>query len=159
VAREIRTLKRSFFLDEKLATLPREVRLTFMGLIPNADDFGRLRADPRLLRAAIYPLDEGITSAEIDREIDLLEQCGRVRRYEVNGNKYLEINNFERHQVMARKYTSDIPAPVLPPADNVRTQCVDSADAVRAHSRSGVGAEKERSGAERSGRARELSEG
>lgn len=143
--REIRTLKRSFFTDERLCSVPRAVRLTFQGLIANADDYGRLRADPRLLKAAIYPLDDDITSADMRKEIEQLEAIGCVRHYEAAGTRYLEIANFEKHQVMARKYGSDIPAPSV--------ESVDSADAVRAQGvhtageeRRGEGEEKERSG-------------
>lgn len=155
MAREIRTLKRSFFQDEKLAALPREVRLTFMGLIPHADDYGRLRGDPRLVRAAIYPYDDQITASMMDAELDMLERAGRIVRYMVDGCRYIEIVNFVKHQNMARVYASDIPAPDS--AGAVRTQCVDSARADREHSRSGdgigVGDGKERSGV----RAREVS--
>lgn len=132
--REIRTLKRSFFTDEKVTIAPREVRLTFLGLVVNADDYGRLRADPRLLKAAIYPLDDSVTAQVVAGEIDELVHLRLVRRYDVNGTAYLEISNFAKHQVMNRKYGSDIPAP----AEEVPTQCGESADAVRAHGRSGA---------------------
>lgn len=171
MAREIRTLKRAFFHDEKLAELPREVRLTYMGLIPNADDYGRLQGDPRLVKAAVYPLDEGMTAAQLDAELDQLVAAGRIKRYRVDGTIYLQIVNFGKHQKMARMYASDIPEP--PPVGEdeprtthaVRTQCADDAGEVREQGADGaqdggaqcsrtVGAEtkeketKERSGAE-----------
>jgi hypothetical protein len=134
VPREIRTLKRAFFTDEKITAVPREVRLTFLGLVVNADDYGRLRSDPRLLKAAIYPLDDSVTAQVVAGEIDELERIRVVRRYEVAGVGYLEIGNFAKHQVMNRKYGSDIPEP----AEDVPTQCAESAYAVRAHGRSGA---------------------
>lgn len=143
--REIRTIKRSFFTDERVTSVPREVRLTFLGLLVNADDYGRLRADPRLLKAAIYPLDDDITSHHVASDIASLERIGLVRRYVVRECPYLEIGNFAKHQVMNRKYKSDIPEPAIEcerTADALPTHCAHTVGAER----SGEGAEKERSG-------------
>lgn len=141
--REIRTLKRVFFADEKLTTVPRATRLTFLGLIANADDYGRLRADPRLLKASIYPLDEDITASDVSSELDELESIDRIRRYEVEGTLFLEIANFDKHQVMNRKYASDVPAPP--------THCVRTADALRTHGSKGEERRGASVGEERSG--------
>lgn len=151
--REIRTIKRTLFTDEKLGSVSRGARLTFIGLLPNADDYGRLKGDPRLLRAAIYPLDEDVTPATVTAEIDELEGIGVVRRYVVADTTYLQIVNFDKHQVMNRLYKSDIPAPVDngAPASAVPPQPSRSAHAVLPHGSHTVGAERSGEEKERSG--------
>lgn len=47
--------------DEKLGELSPSVRLLFMGLISQADDEGRLKGHPGLVKSLIYPYDMDIT--------------------------------------------------------------------------------------------------
>src|SRR5687767_13896153 len=105
----IRSIKPAFWTDETLAQLPREVRLTFIGLISHADDEGRLKADPRLLKAAIYPLDDDLTAADLCAHVARLEKAGRVRSYQVAGAACLVIPNFRKHQRINRPSPSDLP--------------------------------------------------
>jgi hypothetical protein len=108
----IRTIKPTFWSDEKVATLPRAIRLTFLGIISAmADDQGRCRANPRLVCAAIYPLDEDMTPAEICVHLDMLAETGLVGLYEVAGEKYLHIVNWDKHQKINRPTDSQLPAP------------------------------------------------
>lgn len=108
----IRTIKPTFWCDEKIATLPRAIRLTFLGLISAmADDQGRCRANPRLVCAAVYPLDEDMTPAEITVHLDMLEESGLIQLYEVAGERYLVIVNWAKHQKINRPTDSQLPAP------------------------------------------------
>lgn len=94
---------------------------TFVRLWTEADDFGRVKDDPRILVAHLYPLDDRMTAERVERDLAELEAASLVHRYVVEGQRYLCIN----HDVWAwqkprRKVPSKLPP--CPPPDNVRTE-------------------------------------
>jgi hypothetical protein len=108
----IRTIKPEFWGDEKIGSLPRAARLTFLGLISVAsDDEGRCRGNPRAVRSAVYPLDDDVNVDEMVSHLELLAERGLIRPYTVNGEPYLLIVNFTRHQKIDRPTASQLPAP------------------------------------------------
>lgn len=96
----IRYLKPDFFKDEDLATLPYEVRLFFAGLWNFADKAGRLEDRPLRLKAEIFPYDK----VDIEKCLSLLNKPKNgskkpfIQRYEVDGEKYIQIVNWDKHQ-------------------------------------------------------------
>lgn len=89
----IRYLKPDFFFDDKLAELKFEARLIFQGLWCHADRDGRLEDNPKVLKAKIMPYDK----VNMDMILfDLAEKF--ITRYDVEGRKYIQINNFSKHQ-------------------------------------------------------------
>ena len=93
----IRTVKPEFWSDEKTGTLSVEAALLFLAMFNFADDKGRLRGVPSLLKAQAFPY-----RPEIDIEAALNELLGKklVRPYQARGQAYLEIINFLKHQVI-----------------------------------------------------------
>lgn len=53
----IRTIKPEFWVSESMGRLSRDARLIFVGLWSLADDYGRFRADPRLIAGQLLPYD------------------------------------------------------------------------------------------------------
>lgn len=90
----IRTIKPDYFLDEDVAQLPYPVERTFIGLWVHADKAGRLEDRPMKLKVQIDPYRE----MNMDAALQELHEGGFITRYEVGGKKYLQINNFEKHQ-------------------------------------------------------------
>ncbi len=89
----IRYLKPEFFFDDELAGLPFVCRLFFQGLWCHADREGRLENKPKILKAKIFPYDP----VKVDQLLDQLD--GKfISLYEVDGRKYIQINNFGKHQ-------------------------------------------------------------
>lgn len=80
----------------------------FLRLIMCADDFGRFTADPRLLKAALYPLRD-IRNADITRLMQRCEHSGLIAVYNgADGKPYAAIRNFgQRMRAKVSKY----PAP------------------------------------------------
>lgn len=118
----IRSIKPTFWTDEKLAELAREARLTFIGLISAmADDYGRLRGSPRLVRGSVYPMDDDITARDVEAHLAQLEGAGVIRRYAVNGEQYIEIVNWAKHQKIDRPSDSLLPAFVERSSNDRRT--------------------------------------
>ncbi|NUQ88941.1 MAG: hypothetical protein HOQ43_10815 [Glycomyces artemisiae] len=97
----IRTLKPTRFTSRSLARCPRDARTTFEGMWCEADDHGRGIADARLLKGAIWPLDDDITHLHVFAFVDVLAATGHIRLYQVDGEAYYEVVNWERHQAAA----------------------------------------------------------
>jgi hypothetical protein len=93
----IRTVKPEFWSDEKTGTLSMPAALLFLAMFNFADDKGRLRGVPSLLKAQAFPY-----RPEIDIEAALSELLAKklVRPYQARGQAYLEIINFLKHQVI-----------------------------------------------------------
>jgi hypothetical protein len=106
----IRTIKPDFFTSESVASLPYESRLTFIGLWTYADDEFRCVDNPKLIRAAIWPLDDR-TLGDIEKDIDELAAAGMVVRYSVDGRNYLHIPGMAAHQRINRPTPSKLPPP------------------------------------------------
>jgi hypothetical protein len=147
----IRSVKPELWSDEKLAEVPRAVRLTFIGLISAcADDAGRLKGNPRVIRGAVYPLDDDISVEEISRHLEQLAGIKVIQRYAVNGEQYIQIVNWKKHQKINRVTPSRLPSPHGGRSeDAVRVQ--GGRDGERSGAEMEMDEEKERSGA----RARE----
>lgn len=103
-----RYLKPGFFKNELLAEIDPLGRLLFAGLWTIADREGRLEDRPKRIKAEILPYDD----CDIDELLDSLHKQGFILRYEVEGECYIQILNFLKHQnPHPREAKSDIPAP------------------------------------------------
>lgn len=98
----IRTIKPDAFLSESLSSVPRGTRWTFAGLWTYADDKGRARDDARLVKAALYPLDDDVTLDDVRHDLDQLHAIGAICRYHVEGRDYLHMPTWEEHQRINR---------------------------------------------------------
>lgn len=107
----IRTIKPEFPQSESVGRLSRDARLLFLQLLTIADDSGRARAASRLLASLLYPYDED-SRGLIESWLDELEREALIFRYISEGDSYLEICNWLKHQKIDRPTPSKIPAPV-----------------------------------------------
>lgn len=113
----IRTIKPELPQSESMGRVSREARLLFIQLFTLADDEGRARAASRLLASLLYPYDRDAGDL-IDGWLGELERERSVRLYEVDGNRYLQIEKWLTHQKIDKPTKSRLPAP---PAANSRT--------------------------------------
>jgi len=103
-----RNLKPGFFKNEILASLQPATRLLFAGLWLLADRKGRLEDRPQRIKAELFPYDDW----NIDVLMSDLDSNGFIKRYSINGFKYIEILNFQKHQrPHIKEPESEIPAP------------------------------------------------
>ena len=73
------------------------------------DDFGRFSANPKLVRAALYPLRlDMYTDEDIIEHLKRCESAGLMRLYDVDTKPYLELSNFDQR---TRAKRSKYPAP------------------------------------------------
>lgn len=107
----IRTIKPTFFTSEDVAALSLRARLTWIGLWTYVDDTGRGKANPRLIKAALWPLDDEVGLDQVVDDLEELQREGRILLYEVDGLEYLEIVAWRTHQRIDRPSASTIPPP------------------------------------------------
>lgn len=104
----IRTIKPEFCESESIGKLSREARLLFILLWTFVDDSGRARASSRLLASRLYPYDED-AQQKIGGWLAELEEGGHVRLYEVDGDSYLDIPKWLKHQKIDHPSKSRLP--------------------------------------------------
>lgn len=89
--------------DKKLARAAIESRYTFLLIISQADDYGLLLAEPRQLLGLLYPHDEEMTSARLDRHLRELVDLKMLQwRMTVDGARVLQVVNWKKHQVVQK---------------------------------------------------------
>jgi hypothetical protein len=106
----IRTIKPEFFTSLAIADLTPEQRLTFIGLWTHVDDEGRCVDDPRLIKAALWPLDDR-TATDVERDLGVLSEASLITRYTFNRKRFLAVTNWSEHQRISRPSGSKHPAP------------------------------------------------
>lgn len=79
-------------------------------LITYVDDYGRGSAETDIIKGFIFPRRSGVTEANIKAALNGLAEIGLIHLYEVDGEKYLYLRNWEKHQ-KPRANTSKFPAP------------------------------------------------
>jgi uncharacterized protein YlbG (UPF0298 family) len=89
-----RNIKPAFFQNEKLAELEPVDRLAFIALWTVCDFKGCLEYRPKRLKVQLLPYD----NIDIEQTILNLEESDFIRIYSVEGQDYIKIVNFEKHQ-------------------------------------------------------------
>jgi hypothetical protein len=107
----IRTIKPEFWCDEKLSPLSAIDRLTFLGLISMADDYGRVHDNVKIIDAFIFPN----TDESVRESLANLSRIIRIKRGKSSqGMPIIEIVNWDKHQ----KVDKPQPKLALPPIDS-----------------------------------------
>lgn len=104
----MRTLKPGFFTNDLLCEIPPLGRIFFEGLWCNADREGRLSDRPKKLKVEILPYDK----ADAEEFLAALATRGFLIRYQVNGQRYIQIVNFLLHQ---NPHYKEPPSTIPPP--------------------------------------------
>lgn len=106
----IRTIKPEFPQSESMGRVSRESRLCFILLFTLADDAGRLRGNSRMLASLLYPYDDD-AKKHIDTWLTELQKEECIVRYEIDGDSYIELCQWHKHQKIDRPSASKIPPP------------------------------------------------
>lgn len=105
-----RNIKPAFFMNDELAEIDPLGRLLFIGLWTIADREGRLEDRPARIKVETIPYD----NCDVDELLNELAKRDFIRRYEVDGVRYIQVTNFSKHQNPHRnERQSEIPAPDL----------------------------------------------
>ncbi len=104
-----RNIKPAFFTNEVLVELPFATRLLFIGLWTLSDRAGRLEDRPKRIKIELFPCDD----FDVNYALNELQDKGFIIRYVANGDRYIQVVNFEKHQSPhIKEAPSTIPAPV-----------------------------------------------
>lgn len=90
----------------KLSTL---AKLVFIGLFSLADDEGRGRCNPVYLKSTLFPYEEDIRSADIDKTLSEISSNMSAIFYSCDGNNYYSLYNWNTWQKIDRPSESKIP--------------------------------------------------
>ncbi|QTE70064.1 hypothetical protein JRC49_09630 [Clostridiales bacterium FE2011] len=93
-----RILKDSILTDKAFNSLTVAEESIYHRLLVSADDYGIFYADPILLLRLLYPRKTDIPEETIRESLDHLEEAGFIRRYTADGEDYLKILPWEKHQ-------------------------------------------------------------
>ena len=93
-----RMIKPEFFSDEKVAKLPFEARLLFIGLWNFSDDCGVHPKNYRTILGEIFPNDESIKEKRVEKWVELLLDLDFLVEIDYNSGKFLKIKNWGKHQ-------------------------------------------------------------
>lgn len=115
-----RHIRPSFFKNEKLVELPMIVRMLFIGLWTMADREGRMEDRPKKIKMEIFPCDD----CDCNEILQTLASNEFIKRYEVNGNKYIQIINFSKHQ---KVHPNEQPS-IIPSHDDSITKVIPKDD-------------------------------
>jgi hypothetical protein len=113
----IRSIKPEFPQSESIGRVSRDARLLFILLWTLCDDEGRLRGDSRFLARTLFPYDDGeegyprTTGGDVDRWMAELESERCVQRYSADGNSYIAVCNWLKHQKIDKPSQSKLPPP------------------------------------------------
>lgn len=131
----IRSIKPSYWEDEKIGRLSWGARLLFIATWNIADDAGRLRWTPHLIRSQVFPYDEPLTADRVQELMDELELHDLVQPYShgVHQEKLAFIKNFTVHQSISRSSGARLPGPSGFDGDD-EGQSGQDADAFMMHS-------------------------
>jgi hypothetical protein len=104
----IRTVKPEWLEDELLALASPEARVLSIGLMLLADDHGNGRANPTLLAGQVFP------GKPLELAAGALVELRGIRfvsLYEVDGQTYFTIRNWDKHQRVDKRGKNRVPLP------------------------------------------------
>lgn len=112
----IRTIKPEFWTDEDMAEVSEAACLLAIGLLNYADDEGYFNANPKLIKAAVFPIREpSVTIPVMLRE---LSNHGYLSMFSTSDSRHFGlIQNFAKHQVVNKPRPSKIKGMELLPYD------------------------------------------
>lgn len=105
----IRTIKPDIFASEDVTALSWGARWTFVGLLSYADDKGRARDDARLIKAAIWPIEDAVTPEVIRAHLDEIEKRSMICFYQIDDKRFFHLVHFGEHQKINRPTPSKLP--------------------------------------------------
>lgn len=105
----IRSIKPEFFTSLNVAAVSPAARLCFVGLWTHADDEGRFLDECRLVKAALFPLDDDITATVVAGYLDELVAAGHLARYGADGIALMQVTGWH-HQKIDRRAPSKWPS-------------------------------------------------
>lgn len=103
-----RTIKPHFLHSSTMNQVSIGAQLTFIRLWLLVDDAGRAVGRPRYLQAYLY--SDPSSRESLPGWLDELERVGCIARYTVDGDPYVRVVNWRKHQRISHPTPSKLPA-------------------------------------------------
>lgn len=104
-----RMIDPSIWQSEDFSKLSTLAKLVFIGLFSLADDEGRGRCNPVYLKSTLFPYEEGIRSADIDKTLSEISSNMSAIFYSCDGSSYYSLYNWNTWQKIDKPSQSKIP--------------------------------------------------
>lgn len=129
----IRTLKPECWQDEAFGTVSIEAECLFVGLITQADDYGRLEASALRMRALIWPYKPDLDATRVEAWLTELEGARLIVRYEPDGRPCIALCGWGGNQKVDRPTPSKIPDPptLASPRESSRKIALDQGSRIK----------------------------
>lgn len=88
-------------------------RLLWIGVVTLADDEGKLKGESAVIRAGIFPFDDGVSAKVVEEDLQTLQKEGLIEWYTVAGDLYIRIGKWAKYQKPSHPSPSKIPDPPL----------------------------------------------
>jgi len=108
VARK-RMIDPSIWINEDFGTLSILGKLIFIGLFSNADDEGRGKASPAYIKAVLFPYNDDLRIADVEKTLEELSSKMSVIFYSCDGNMYYTLTSWNTFQKIDKPTESKIP--------------------------------------------------
>lgn len=104
-----RMIDPGIWASEDFGSLSTLAKLVFIGLFSNADDEGYGRAKPIYVKSILFPYDEDIRVADVDKTLKEIASKMSVTFFNgENGNRYYKLDNWLKWQVIQKPVPSKI---------------------------------------------------
>jgi len=97
-----RILKESICRSVEINSLSWFEEILFYRLMVCCDDYGRFDGRTAIIKGLCFPLKD-ITKKDIEKALNKLSAVGLVKIYNINGQPYLQLVTWERHQNIRAK--------------------------------------------------------
>lgn len=104
-----RMIDPALWLSEDFSKLSIMARLVWIGLISQADDEGRGRANPVYIKSTLFAYDEDMGLSKITKALNEIMNVMSISVYEVDGKRYYQLDNWDKFQTINRPTPSQIP--------------------------------------------------
>ena len=113
----IRSIKPEFWTDETIVELSMAARLLFIGTWNFTDHKGRMEFSVKRIKMLVFP---GELNIDIPPLLAELQRENLISIYDVDNKRYLQVNNFEKHQKIDSRYANS----KIPPPDSAGARCI-----------------------------------
>ena len=105
-----RMIDPSIWINEDFGSLSILAKLVFIGLFSIADDEGRGKASPAYIKAVLFPYNDDLRVADIEKALSEISSKMSVIFYSCDENKYYTLTSWNKWQKIDKPSESSIPA-------------------------------------------------
>lgn len=99
----------TMWINEDFGTLSTLAKLVFIGLFSNADDEGKGKASPAYIKAVLFPYNDDLRIADIEKALSEISSKMSVIFYSCDENKYYTLTSWNTFQKIDKPSESKIP--------------------------------------------------